>query len=105
VLLDDVELYDLRFDSARRGALVKRIYAAKTALEEGQVIDCQRLVDGYWSRYLVEYVPPVQTAEVSIAKQPAAPEPTSESEEVQHEPKESSGFGSRLRNWMPRIWR
>jgi hypothetical protein len=105
VLVDDVALYDLRFDSARRGALVKRIYAAKTALEEKQVIDCQRLVDGYWSRYLVENVPPVETADVSIAKQPPPPEPTPEPEKVTDEPKESPGFGNRIRNWVPRIWR
>ena len=37
VLLDDIELHDLRFDKLQRGALVKGVYAAKTALDEGQV--------------------------------------------------------------------
>jgi hypothetical protein len=105
VLIDDVELYDLRFDSARRGALVKRVYAAKTALEENQFVDCQRLVDGYWSRYLVEFVPPVETGGASLAKQPPAPNPPDEAEEAKRELSESRGFGGRLRNWMPRLWR
>jgi hypothetical protein len=105
VLVDDVELHDLRFDSARRGALVKRIYAAKTALEEGQLVDCQRLVDGYWSRYLVENVPPAAAATPSIAKQPPAPEATPPPAEGKQPVKEPPAFGERLRNWVPRIWR
>ncbi len=94
LLIDDIDLYDLWFDSARRRALVKRNFAAKTALDEGQVIDCQRLVDGYWSRYLVEHVPPVKTP--IVAKQPPAPE---------SKPEKPAGLGDRLRGWLPRIWR
>ncbi|MCH8839850.1 MAG: hypothetical protein IH831_04075 [Planctomycetes bacterium] len=96
LLIDDVELCDLRFESARRRALVKRNFAAKTALDEGQVIDCQRLVDGYWSRYLVEHVPPVKTVSAIVAKQPPAPK---------SEPEEPAGLGDRLRGWLPKIWR
>ena len=102
LLIDDVELYDLRFDSARRGALVKRIYAAQTALDDGQLIDCQRLVDGYWPRYLVEHVPAVETELAALAKQPPA---TESKEESTVEPEEPTGFGERLRGWVPKIWR
>ena len=56
--VDDIQLIDLRFTDARRMELVKRLYAAKTALSEGKVNDCLRLVDDYWSRYVVEHVPP-----------------------------------------------
>jgi len=100
LLIDDVELYDLRFDIARRGALVKGIVAAQTALDDGQVVDCQRLVDGYWPRYLVEYVPPVQMAPAELAKQPPAPK--SESDD---KPEQPSGLGDRLRGLVPSIWR
>jgi hypothetical protein len=102
LLIDDIELYDLRFDNARRGALVKRIYAAQTALDNGQVIDCQRLVDGYWPRYLVEHVPPVKTEPTALAKQPPAPAPETEGES---EPDEPTGLRDRLRGWVPKIWR
>ena len=98
LLIDDVELYDLRFDNARRGALVKRIYAAKMALDEGRVMDCQRLVDGYWARYLVEHVPPVKAGTATLARPPS----TSESD---NEPDEPAGLGGKLRGWVPRIWR
>lgn len=93
LLIDDVELFDLRFDSSRRGALVKSLFAAKTKLDQGQVIDCQRLVDGYWSRYLVAHVPPVQI-DTNEAKRP--PEPVAESE-----PKEPS-LGDRFRSLIRR---
>ncbi|NOY43589.1 MAG: hypothetical protein GXP26_17350 [Planctomycetes bacterium] len=98
VLIDDVELYDLRFDKARRGALVKRVYAAKTALDSGQVTDCLRLVDEYWSQYLVEFVPPFETETVQLAEQLPTPESKVEEEE-------KPGIGTRLRGWVPRIWR
>jgi len=101
VLVDDVQLYDLRFDDARRRALLKRIFAANEALERGQMIDCLRMVDDYWSRYLVEYVPPTESVEFQATKQPQATEIPKDGDI----PKEKSGIGSRLRGWVPSIWR
>ena len=98
VLLDDVQLCDLRFDEGLRGALVKRIYAAKIALEQNHVVDCLQVVDEYWSRYLVEYVPPLETGVVREAKQPAAIESEAEQEE-------SKGIRDRFKGWVPKIWR
>jgi hypothetical protein len=102
LLIDDVELYDLRFDSARRGALVKRIYAAQMALDEGRVIDCQRRVDGYWVRYLVANVAPVETEPAVLAKQSSPPKTKTQ---VQDKPDRSANWGDRLRGLVPRIWR
>lgn len=94
VVLDEVALCDLRFDDGRRSELVKRVFAAKTALEEDQVVDCLRLLNEYWSRYLVEYVPPLER-EPALAKQPTEQEPSEGKSKV----------GSRLRGLVPRIWR
>ncbi len=94
VVLDDVALCDLRFDDQRRSELVKRVFAAKTALEEDQVVDCLRLLNEYWSRYLVEYVPPL-VREPALAKQPSVETPTEGRSKV----------GGRLRGLVPRIWR
>ena len=96
VMLDDIQLCDLRFDDQRRSELVKRVFAAKTALAEDQVVDCLRLLDEYGPRYLVEYVPPI-VREPAVAKQPiVAEEATTEGK---------SKVGSRLRGFVPRIWR
>ena len=100
VLVDDVQFVDLRFDEARRRALVKRIYAAKIALEQGKVVDCLRGVDDYWSQYLVEYVPPIEgVASIATKQQSVTGAPTKPSTQ------EEKGVGSRLRSWVPKIWR
>ena len=99
VFIDDVQLYDLYFDEARRRALVKRIYAAKIALEQGQVVDCLRVLDDYWSQYLVTYVPPVEPVAALASKESPVTLPEPEPAE------EEKGIGSRLRGWVPSIWR
>jgi len=99
VLVDDVQLYDLRFNEARRQAIVKRLIAANIALEQGQVVDCLRVVDDYWSRYLVEYVPQTDTITFQAAKQSPTTDVPAE---------EKKGIASRLRGLVPRvpkIWR
>ena len=98
VMIDDVELCDLRFNEAQRAAAAKRIYAAKNTLAQGHVVDCLQVVDAYWSRYLVEYVPPLELAPVTLAKQPRDPP-------VKVDEEDSKGFGERVRQWVPRIWR
>ncbi|NOY29158.1 MAG: family 10 glycosylhydrolase [Planctomycetes bacterium] len=102
VLLDDLELVDLQFDKLHRGALVKGVYAAKTALDAGQVIDCLRLVEEYWSQYLIEYVPPVEAGTLREAKQPAKRSSKPETLKAQEERPSISG---RLRGWVPKLWR
>lgn len=97
LLVDDIDLCDLRFDDQRRSELVKRVYAAKTALGDQQVVDCLRLVNEYWSRYLVEYVPPVEREPVVLAKQP----PATESSPQENRQK----VGGRFRRLVPKIWR
>lgn len=96
VVVDDIALCDLRFDNQRRSELVKRVFAAKTALEEGQYADCLRLLNEYWPQYLVAYVPPVDR-EPALAKEPAKSS-TPETEE-------GAKNNGRLRNIIPRIWR
>lgn len=94
VLVDDIQLFDLRFDDQRRTELVKQVFAAKTALEEHQYVDCLRLLNEYWPRYLVEYVPPAERTSPTLAKQPDSAS-SNEKEESK----------SRLRSWMPRLFR
>jgi hypothetical protein len=97
VAIDDVALCDLRFDDQRRSELVKRVFAAKTALDEGQYTDCLRLLNEYWPQYLVEYVPPVVAQPAVLAKQPDNGQKSA--------PEEDTKSGGRFRNIIPRIWR
>jgi hypothetical protein len=94
--IDDVRLYDLRFSKEQRYQISKRLYAAKTALEDGQLMDCQRLIDGYWPRLFVEQAPIA-----SIASKPADVTPTPTDDATGDE----KGLSDRLRGIVPRILR
>lgn len=98
VWIDDVQLSDLQFAESQRIDLVKRVNAARRALDEGQVMDCLRLVDDYWPRYLVEHVPPALAPHLSTAKSPKKSQPQEATEENQ-------GFGDRLKGIIPKFWR
>lgn len=101
ILIDDVALCDLRFDDARRRSVVKRIYGANIALQQGQLIDCMHAVDDYWSKYVLEHVPPSKAVESVAAGPTTPPEATNE----QSPTSEDKGFKSRVRGWVPKIWR
>jgi len=107
VLVDDVELHDLRFDDAQRRGIVYRISAAKIALEDEQIVDCLRVVEDYWSRYLVEYVPQTDSAIIRAAKQtPITKQEVDLSGEKALSGKKANeqGIGSRLRSLLPQRW-
>ncbi|MEM9352502.1 MAG: hypothetical protein AAGA92_05775 [Planctomycetota bacterium] len=97
VWIDDVEISSLSINSARRVELVKRLYAAKAALAEGNVTDCRRLLDDYWSRRVVRHIPPWSGEQTRVAARDATTEPP---------PKDSEKpLGDRLRGFVPRILR
>jgi hypothetical protein len=77
--------------------LVKRVFAAKTALDEEQYTDCLRLLNEYWPQYLVEYVPPIVGAPAVLAKQPVSP--------ASKATDDTTKSGGRFRHIIPRIWR
>jgi hypothetical protein len=107
--LDDVELFDLRFGEAQRYDLAKGLFAAKSDLEAGRVVDCLRRVDSYWPQYLVEHLPaaraPVDSGErppVSVASRPddvaGYAAPTTD----QSQGEDDGGLGNRMRSVLPR---
>ncbi|MGA2621526.1 MAG: family 10 glycosylhydrolase [Thermoguttaceae bacterium] len=57
VWIDDVQLFDLAFSETEVRALCKLITLAGVDLQNGQVGDCLRLLEGYWPRLLTESVP------------------------------------------------
>jgi hypothetical protein len=58
VWIDDVQVFDLYFQTNERDELLKNYATAKFQLQNGRVSECTRYLDGYWPRFLLEYVPP-----------------------------------------------
>jgi hypothetical protein len=104
--VDSVELVDLRFSAPQRRELMKRMYAARTDLNEGRLVDCLRRVDGYWPQYLVQNLPvdaPTTPAdpttvgpppEISVAARPDEGAPATQLDQERG-----------VRRYVPRIFR
>ncbi len=56
VFIDDVQVYDLWFEDYERDELLKMIATADFQLSSGRVDEAQRLVEGYWGRFLRDHV-------------------------------------------------
>ncbi len=93
VWIDDVQLCELFFTEKERKALVRLLTPADVMLQNGQVGDCLRLLEGFWSRFLVEHVPLPQTPVVQKPEAPASPagEPAAR----------SARLLDRLKQWAP----
>jgi hypothetical protein len=69
VWLDGVTLYDLlfplkfyKFEEAEILQFVQLKNAAQSAFDEGRIVDCARVTEKYWPRFLAEYTPRTQSA-------------------------------------------
>ena len=87
VWLDDIVVSDLYFSENERKELSRLITQAHFSLKEGNFVECGRLLDGYWPRFLQRYVPlpatkvavrpsndpprvPVEEAKATVTEQP-----------------------------------
>jgi hypothetical protein len=78
IWIDNVQVYDLLFplsfyerSEPEKIVLVKLVSAVDKALENGELAECVRNLEGYWPRFLNAYSP---AAPPPIATQPA-PQP------------------------------
>ncbi|MFM8250024.1 MAG: hypothetical protein ACKOBW_00350 [Planctomycetota bacterium] len=62
VWIDDVQLFDRFFHDNERDDLVKQIGQADFHLQQGRVSECERFLQGYWARYLLQNVSVEQIA-------------------------------------------
>jgi hypothetical protein len=103
--VDDVELFDLKFADSQKVQFQRRLVGARIHLDDGLLIDCQRLIDSYWPRYLVQTLPKgtpstigpdlgVAPPEVRVATQPDAPPASNEAQ---------PGLSDRMKQLVP--WR
>jgi hypothetical protein len=58
VWLDSVQVYDLWFDKTELNELIKMTALANFCLGKGAVVDCHRMLSGYWPEFLRRHVSP-----------------------------------------------
>ncbi len=76
VWIDDVEVYDLYFFETELNELSKNVGVADFQLDQGRIGYCERFLEGYWPRFVIEHVPPARVAMLnrpSTSERPAAP--------------------------------
>jgi hypothetical protein len=96
VWVDDVQLFDLAFNERELRALYKLITLADVTLQNGQIGDCMKLLDGYWPRFLAEHVPlAAEPAPAALAAKPAEPPAKDNS------PAPQTGLMDRVKNMLP----
>ncbi|MEN6458437.1 MAG: hypothetical protein ABFC63_05860 [Thermoguttaceae bacterium] len=94
VWLDDVQVYSLAFSRAEMIELSKLIALADVKLQQRQIGDCVRLLEGYWPRFLEEHVP----LPTGLANRGAAdPKPR----EPEQRPEERTGWYDRMKDLLP----
>ncbi len=93
VCIDDVTLYDLKFEDAERVALTKLIALADAKLQSKKLADCARLLDGYWPHFLLAHVPFTEK-ELPIARRP----------EPVVDPPKKPGRIEQMRDYLRRLW-
>jgi hypothetical protein len=86
VWIDDVQLCDVWFTREEQRYLVRLLAPTDARLQDGQVADCIRLLEGYWPRFLIENAPLPLTP---IAR----PEP--------REPQREASILERMKNFVP----
>jgi uncharacterized lipoprotein YddW (UPF0748 family) len=95
VWADDVQLFDLAFNESELRALYKLLTLADLNLQNGQVGDCMKLLNGYWPRFLMQNVPSPQ-AVPALAAKPAAEQSAEEKPAAQ-----SSSWTDRVKGLLP----
>lgn len=69
VWIDDVQVFDLYFQVNEQDQLLKSVAMADFHLDKGRIADCTEYLEGYWPRFLLEYVPePARVATVPAAR-------------------------------------
>jgi len=97
VWIDDVQLFDLSFTRSEQNELAKVIALADLQLGKGELAACQRLLDGYWPRFLEQYVP---ASSPRMATRPAGPPLATP---APPEPDPELPLLDRLRGMVPRL--
>ena len=99
VWIDDVEVYNLYFFDTELNELIKNAATAQFQLEAGRVADCERFLDGYWPRFVIEHVPPTRVAQLPRPNSTSGAAATNESNPVTPREEKPSG----IRDYIPKL--
>ena len=86
VWLDDVQLYPLHFTQDERVELFKIDMLARSKLQQRQVADCLRVLEGYWPQFLIN--------QVTLTEQPVAQRPKPATPPPPPAPRPRAGWGA-----------
>ena len=100
VRVDDMQLYDLRFDEQQRLGLAKLWYVADVHLKEGKLVDCLSVLEGYWPRFLIEHVALDNRQLQRVAAHQRRPAAVQKAPNTPV-PKENPGIIGRFRKMLP----
>jgi hypothetical protein len=73
VWIDDIQVSEVYFDPSELNVLLKNVFNAHFLLREGQLTDldeCQRFLQGYWPRFVLEFVPPPRVSRAAAVPSP-----------------------------------
>jgi hypothetical protein len=97
VWIDSVQLFDVDLSQREQFELLKLIQLANVNLEEGKLSDCRQLLQGYWPRFLEQFVP-------ETPQPPRTPLPTplpTPSPPPAETPPPKSGWLDRAKEYVP----
>ncbi len=98
VWIDDVQVFDLWFDKTERNELFKKVALASFYLGNGEAVQCEQVLRGFWPEFLRRYVTIDQTqlAEVANADRANSEKPPGQT------PKDSEASPSWLKKMVPK---
>jgi hypothetical protein len=102
VQIDEVRVFDLAFEEPQRVQLSKLIGELERAAAVGDIGRCVVDLDGYWPRFLGEFVAAADVQRVAEVPQPDLPQheqQQAQPQTKQHPPSQPAGMFDRLRGW------
>jgi hypothetical protein len=75
IWIDSVQVSDVYFEPAEFNELRKSVFNAQLQLQRGELADCQRFLQGYWPRFVLEFVAPPRLTQAPPfpPREPAGP--------------------------------
>ena len=99
VWVDDVQLFDMAFSESEIRALYKLLTLADANLQNCEVGDCVKLLNGYWPRFLQQNVPLPQNTPALASK------PAGQSSPDDKPPAASPSWADRVKGILPdHLW-